>query len=71
MLQKRGPITTVMKVLGWTDISTMDVYTRLAGVEIDGATIDIKVLPKNSPPRKDGENQGCSLENVVEDCKDT
>ena len=38
MLSNGVPTTTVMKIGGWRKMSTMDIYVRLAGVEIKGAT---------------------------------
>jgi hypothetical protein len=34
-----------MKICGWKDLKTMQRYIRLAGIEIDGATEVLKVLP--------------------------
>jgi integrase len=38
MLANGVPSATVMKVGGWKKLSTMDIYLRLAGVEVKGAT---------------------------------
>ncbi|MBT4761538.1 MAG: site-specific integrase [Bdellovibrionaceae bacterium] len=35
----------VMKICGWKDIKTMQRYIRLAGIEIEGATEGLKILP--------------------------
>ena len=35
----------VMKVCGWNDLKTMQRYIRLAGIEIEGATDSLKILP--------------------------
>lgn len=35
----------VMKICGWKDLKTMQRYIRLAGVEVDGATESLKILP--------------------------
>ncbi len=35
----------VMKICGWKDLKTMQRYIRLAGLEVDGATEALKVLP--------------------------
>ncbi len=35
----------VMKVCGWRDLSTMQHYVRLAGIEVSGVTDRITVLP--------------------------
>ena len=38
-----------MKICGWMDLKTMQRYIRLAGVEIEGATDDLRVLtPKEA-----------------------
>jgi integrase len=37
----------VMKICGWKDIKTMQRYIRLAGIEIEGATEGLKVLPED------------------------
>jgi integrase len=35
----------VMKICGWNDLKTMQRYIRLAGIEIEGATDGLKILP--------------------------
>ena len=35
----------VMKICGWRDLKTMQRYVRLAGIEIEGATDTLKILP--------------------------
>lgn len=35
----------VMKICGWKELDTMQYYVRLAGVEIDGATKVLEVMP--------------------------
>ena len=35
----------VMKICGWADLKTMQRYIRLAGIEIEGATDSLKILP--------------------------
>ena len=35
----------VMKICGWKDLETMQRYIRLAGIETQGATNELKVLP--------------------------
>ncbi|NUM89022.1 MAG: hypothetical protein HUU37_07445 [Bdellovibrionales bacterium] len=35
----------VMKICGWNDLKTMQRYVRLAGIEIEGATDSLKILP--------------------------
>lgn len=40
---------TVMKIGGWRDIKTFQIYVRLAGIEVKGATDVLDVLPKMQP----------------------
>lgn len=57
LLNTGVPATTVMKIGGWKDLETMQIYIRIAGIEEAGATekLDLKakaivqptVLPKN------------------------
>ena len=35
----------VMKICGWEELDTMQRYIRLAGIEIDGATQGLEVMP--------------------------
>ena len=35
----------IMKICGWKDLKTMQRYIRLAGLEVNGATEALKVLP--------------------------
>lgn len=35
----------VMKICGWKDLKTMQRYIRLAGIEVKGATHNLKILP--------------------------
>lgn len=36
----------VMKICGWKDLKTMQRYIRLAGIEVKGATLGLKLLPE-------------------------
>lgn len=36
----------VMKICGWKDLKTMQRYIRLAGIEVKGATMGLKLLPE-------------------------
>ena len=45
MLAYGVPAPIVMKIGGWKNSSTMDVYLRLAGVEVQGATDCLKFMP--------------------------
>jgi integrase len=40
------PPIQVQKICGWKDLGTMQCYVRLAGIEIEGATEGLKVLPE-------------------------
>ena len=35
-----------MKIGGWRDIKTFQIYVRLAGIEVHGATNALNVMPK-------------------------
>lgn len=37
--------SVVMKICGWNDLKTMQRYIRLAGIEVEGATESLKILP--------------------------
>jgi integrase len=37
---------TVMKIGGWKDIKTFQIYVRLAGIEVKGATDVLQIIPK-------------------------
>ncbi len=36
-----------MKIAGWVDLATMQRYVRLAGIEIEGSTDGLKLLPED------------------------
>lgn len=38
--------TQVMKMGGWADFKTFQIYVRMAGVDVKGVTDDFKVMPK-------------------------
>ena len=38
-----------MKIGGWRDMKTFQIYVRLAGIEVKGATDVLSVLPKMQP----------------------
>ncbi len=46
MLAQGVDQATVMKIGGWRDMKTFQIYVRLAGVEVAGATDVLEVLPK-------------------------
>lgn len=39
------PATVVMKICGWRDMKTMQLYIRLAGIEEGGATEVLRFIP--------------------------
>lgn len=45
MLANGVPAVTVMKIGAWKKMSTMDIYIRLAGVEVKGATDCLNFIP--------------------------
>ena len=49
MLAQGANQAAVMKIGGWRDIKTFQIYVRLAGVEVKGATDILSVLPKTQP----------------------
>lgn len=46
MLRSGVEPAKVMKICGWKELKTMQHYVRLAGIEIQGATDTIKILPQ-------------------------
>ena len=40
------PPIQIQKICGWKDLETMQRYVRLAGIETEGATESLKVLPE-------------------------
>ncbi len=36
----------IMKICGWKDLKTMQIYIRLAGIEVKGATEGLKIMPQ-------------------------
>jgi integrase len=45
LLQSGVPTVTVMAIGGWEDMETMMKYVRMAGVDVKGATQNLKLLP--------------------------
>ncbi|MEQ1878207.1 MAG: hypothetical protein ABL958_16315 [Bdellovibrionia bacterium] len=41
----RSPVV-VMKICGWKDFKTMEIYIRMAGIDISGATDGLKLMPE-------------------------
>ena len=46
MLASGADQATVMKIGGWRDIKTFQIYVRLAGIEVKGATDILDVMPQ-------------------------
>ena len=47
LLEKKVPPATVMKVCGWKDLDTMARYIRLSGIDEEGATDNLNLLPSD------------------------
>jgi integrase len=45
LIRSGVPPIQIQKICGWRDLKTMQRYIRLAGIEIEGATEALKVLP--------------------------
>lgn len=45
LIRNGVPPIQIQKICGWRDLKTMQRYIRMAGIEIDGATELLKVLP--------------------------
>jgi integrase len=45
MLRSGVEAARVMKVCGWKELKTMQYYVRLAGIEIQGVTEGLKLIP--------------------------
>lgn len=41
------PPIQIQKICGWKDLETMQIYIRLAGIEIQGVTDQLKFLPED------------------------
>ena len=54
MLARGVDQATVMKIGGWKDLKTFQIYVRLAGVEVKGATDVLQMIPRSDsiPKRK-------------------
>ncbi len=46
LIRNGVPPIQIQKICGWKDLETMQRYIRLAGIEIEGATNTLKVLPE-------------------------
>ena len=53
MLAQGANQATVMKIGGWRNIKIFQIYVRLTGVEVKGATDILSVLPKMRPVTTD------------------
>ena len=45
MLRNGVEAAKVMKICGWKELKTMQIYIRLAGIEVDGVTEGLKLFP--------------------------
>ncbi len=45
LIRQGIPAIQIQKICGWKDLETMQRYIRLAGIEISGATENLKILP--------------------------
>jgi len=52
MLKQGIAPAVVMKIGGWKELKTMQIYLRLAGIEIDDATRDLSFLPMQEVTEK-------------------
>jgi integrase len=46
LIRNGVPPIQIQKICGWRDLKTMQRYIRLAGIEVNGATDGLKVLPE-------------------------
>lgn len=46
LIRNGVPPIQIQKICGWRDLKTMQRYIRMAGIEVDGATEGLKVLPE-------------------------
>ncbi|MBK8201197.1 MAG: site-specific integrase [Bdellovibrionales bacterium] len=45
LLRDSVALVVVMKICGWKDLKAMQKFIRLSGLEIEGATATLKILP--------------------------
>ena len=55
LIRNGVPPIQIQKICGWKDLKTMQRYIRMAGIEIDGATEILKVLPDSVVAEKAAE----------------
>jgi len=46
LIQNGVPAIMIQKICGWKDLKTMQQYIRMAGVEVEGATGGLNMLPE-------------------------
>lgn len=46
LIRNGVPPIQIQKICGWKDLSTMQRYIRMAGIEVEGATEGLKLLPE-------------------------
>ncbi len=52
LIRNGVPPIQIQKICGWRDLKTMQRYIRLAGIEIEGATAGLKILPEREITEK-------------------
>ena len=52
LIRNGVPPIQIQKICGWKDLETMQRYVRLAGIETEGATESLKVLPDSEATSK-------------------
>ena len=62
LIRNGVPPIQIQKICGWKDLKTMQRYIRMAGIEIDGATEILKVLPDSVVAQKATELFGSGKE---------
>ena len=46
LIRNGVPPIQIQKICGWRDLKTMQRYIRMAGIEVDGATDGLKIMPE-------------------------
>ena len=52
LIRSGVPPIQIQKICGWKDLKTMQRYIRMAGIEVDGATDALKLLPTSEVAAK-------------------